>query len=58
MTVTATPPSAVQPSASNEPLMRTEELRVHFPITQGLILERKVGAVRAVDGVSLEVRRG
>ena len=58
MTVAATPPSAVQPSASSEPLMRTEDLRVHFPITQGLILERRVGAVRAVDGVSLEVRRG
>ena len=40
------------------PLMRTDALRVHFPITEGLIIERKVGAVRAVDGVSLEVRRG
>src|SRR5688500_18517383 len=58
MTVAATPPPAVQPPASAEPLMRTEDLRVHFPITQGLILERRVGAVRAVDGASLEVRRG
>jgi oligopeptide/dipeptide ABC transporter ATP-binding protein len=58
MTVAATPPPSVQPPASAEPLMRTEDLRVHFPITQGLILERRVGAVRAVDGVSLEVRRG
>jgi oligopeptide/dipeptide ABC transporter ATP-binding protein len=41
-----------------EPLLRTDALRVHFPITEGLIFERTVGAVRAVDGVSLEVRRG
>ena len=57
MTATATPPS-VPRSSANEPLLRTEGLRVHFPITEGLILERKVGAVRAVDGVSLDVRRG
>jgi oligopeptide/dipeptide ABC transporter ATP-binding protein len=38
--------------------MRTEGLRVHFPITEGLIVERQVGAVRAVDGVTLEVKRG
>ena len=42
----------------NGALMRTENLRVHFPITEGLIIERRVGEVRAVDGVSLEVRRG
>ncbi|MBA4168920.1 MAG: ATP-binding cassette domain-containing protein [Chloroflexi bacterium] len=33
-------------------------MRVHFPITEGILFERRVGAVRAVDGVSLEVRRG
>ena len=38
--------------------MQTEELKVHFPITEGLIFERQVGAVRAVDGVSLDVKRG
>jgi oligopeptide/dipeptide ABC transporter ATP-binding protein len=31
---------------------------VHFPITEGLIFERRVGWVRAVDGVTLDVRRG
>ena len=43
---------------AEEPLLRTEKLEVHFPITEGLIIERRVGSVRAVDGVSLEVRRG
>ena len=32
--------------------------KVHFPITEGLIFQRRIGAVRAVDGVSLDVYRG
>ena len=54
-TASATAPA---PEPAGEPLLRTEKLEVHFPITEGLIIERRVGAVRAVDGVSLEVRRG
>jgi oligopeptide/dipeptide ABC transporter ATP-binding protein len=52
-----TPTSPAEPPAG-QPLLRTEGLKVHFPITSGLIFERRVGAVRAVDGVSLDVRRG
>jgi peptide/nickel transport system ATP-binding protein len=44
--------------SENGALLRIEDLRVHFPITQGLLLRRHVGEVRAVDGVDLEVRRG
>ncbi len=32
--------------------------RKHFPITRGIILKRRVGAVRAVDGIDLAVRSG
>jgi len=39
-------------------LLEVEGLTVHFPITQGLLLERKVGAVHAVDGVDLSIERG
>jgi ABC-type oligopeptide transport system ATPase subunit len=31
---------------------------MHFPLTQGIIFQRKVGAVQAVDGVSFEVKPG
>ena len=34
------------------------DLVKHFPITRGILIQRKVGAVQAVDGVDLEVRRG
>jgi len=38
-------------------LLRAEDVKVHFPIRRG-VLRRQVGAVRAVDGVSLELREG
>jgi oligopeptide/dipeptide ABC transporter ATP-binding protein len=43
---------------SGEPLLRARGLVKHFPITRGIIFQRKIGAVRAVDGVSLEIARG
>jgi oligopeptide/dipeptide ABC transporter ATP-binding protein len=39
------------------PLLQARDLEVHFPIRRGL-LRRRVGTVRAVDGVSLSIRRG
>lgn len=39
------------------PLLEVRDLQVHFPIKSGL-LRRRVGSVRAVDGVSFDVRAG
>jgi oligopeptide transport system ATP-binding protein len=39
-------------------LLEVQGLKVHFPIEKGLLLRRRVGYVRAVDGVDLSVRRG
>ena len=39
-------------------LLEVRGLEVHFPIRKGLLVERTVGAVRAVDGVDLTVERG
>jgi peptide/nickel transport system ATP-binding protein len=46
------------PSAAGGPLLEISGLEVHFPIKRGLVFERTVGAVRAVDGVDLAVPRG
>jgi oligopeptide/dipeptide ABC transporter ATP-binding protein len=43
--------------AAGEPIMEVRDLVKHFPIRQGL-LQRQVGAVQAVDGVSFDVLRG
>jgi oligopeptide transport system ATP-binding protein len=44
-------------SANNDVLLHVENLVMHFPIYRGVI-QRKVGAVHAVDGVSFDVQRG
>ncbi|MEU2225069.1 dipeptide ABC transporter ATP-binding protein [Streptomyces sp. NPDC018347] len=44
-------------SAEREVLLRVEGLTKHFPIKKG-ILQRQVGAVKAVDGLDFEVRKG
>jgi oligopeptide/dipeptide ABC transporter ATP-binding protein len=44
--------------SSPETLVRVRDLVKHFPITRGILVRRSIGAVRAVDGVSFEVRRG
>jgi peptide/nickel transport system ATP-binding protein len=59
VTTAATAPTAPEaPPPGPEPLLRVEGIRVHFPITEGLIFERRVGSVRAVDGVTLDVKHG
>ena len=39
-------------------LLRVEGLVKHFPLTQGIVFRRQVGAVRAVDDISFELRSG
>ena len=46
-----------QAVVESKPILRAEGLRKHFPIRQGL-LSRVVGAVKAVDGVDLELGAG
>jgi oligopeptide transport system ATP-binding protein len=40
------------------PLLAVTDLNKHFPIREGLLIERKVGEVRAVDGVSFTIGSG
>lgn len=39
-------------------LVQVRDLELHFPIKQGIVFQRQVGAVRAVDGISFDVREG
>jgi len=43
---------------SPEPLVVVDNLVKHFPIMQGIIIQRVVGQVRAVDGVSFSIQKG
>jgi oligopeptide/dipeptide ABC transporter ATP-binding protein len=53
----ATPTTATD-AGGDGPLVRVRELVKHFPISRGIIVQRKVGAVQAVDNVSFEIKRG
>jgi oligopeptide transport system ATP-binding protein len=41
-----------------EALVQVRGLKKHFPITSGVIFQRQVGAVKAVDGVDFDVYKG
>jgi oligopeptide/dipeptide ABC transporter ATP-binding protein len=45
-------------SGSGSELLVVEDLKKHFPVTRGIVFQKQVGAVRAVDGVSFTVREG
>ncbi|MEM1030693.1 MAG: dipeptide ABC transporter ATP-binding protein [Myxococcota bacterium] len=55
--VVAAPTSSPPPPDDGPPLLKVDGLSVHFPIRRGF-WSRTQGYVRAVDGVSFEVRRG
>ena len=42
---------------TNSNILEVENLKVHFPVTEGL-LKRQVGSIAAVDGVSFHIKRG
>ena len=39
-------------------LVDVRDLKMHFPLTRGIVLQRVVGYVRAVDGISFSIERG
>lgn len=43
---------------ANETLLDVRDLKMYFPVTRGLVLQRTVGYVHAVDGVSFSIPRG
>ena len=50
--------SVSTPSANGEALLEVQDLVKHFPIKSGVLIDREVGRVRAVDGVSFAVAEG
>jgi len=46
------------PPNNNEALVRGQNLKMYFPITQGIVIQRHIGDVKAVDDVSFDIYRG
>jgi peptide/nickel transport system ATP-binding protein len=53
-----TAPAGNGAATDGDVLLRVDGLTRHFPVTRGVIVRRKIGAVRAVDGIDLSVVRG
>ncbi|MEX2406460.1 MAG: ATP-binding cassette domain-containing protein, partial [Actinomycetota bacterium] len=54
-----TEPSVAPSSLPNgEPLLSVRGLVKYFPLTQGILFKKKVGDVKAVDGVNFDLFKG
>src|SRR5262245_3191227 len=49
---------ALPQSAAERPLVEVRGLTMHFPISEGIVLTRKIGDVKAVDGIDFSIGRG
>ncbi len=45
-------------SPDSNVLVQVRDLKMHFPITEGALIPKVVGHVKAVDGVSFDIKRG
>ncbi len=44
--------------SGNGVLVKVRGLKMHFPITHGIVIQRQVGAIKAVDGITFDIYRG
>ncbi|MFI7041868.1 ABC transporter ATP-binding protein [Microbispora rosea] len=44
--------------ANAESILEVRDLVKHFPLTQGIVVKRQIGAIKAVDGISFDLHRG
>jgi oligopeptide transport system ATP-binding protein len=45
-------------TGSGRTLIEIDDLKMHFPVNRGIIIQRRVGTVKAVDGVSFSIKQG
>ena len=57
MTATAAD-AAASHAGHGQPLLEVEGLQKYFPVTRGIIFQKEVGAVKAVDGLTFSIKRG
>ena len=54
----ATADATAAPKGHGEPLLEVVGLQKYFPVTRGIIFQKQVGAVKAVDGLTFSVAKG
>lgn len=58
MSTTAVSSGQHTTNSESTPILETRDLKVHFPVKRGLIIQRTIGVVKAVDGVDIQIKRG
>jgi len=58
MATTETAPQTTATNGSGDDLLVVENLVKHFPVTRGIIFQKEVASVKAVDGVTFTVKKG
>ena len=53
-----TPAGATSNDQDREVLLEARDLKKHFPVTKGVVLSKVTGHIKAVDGVSFQIRAG
>lgn len=43
---------------SNNPFLEAQDIKTYFPIEKGILIKRRVGSVKAIDGVSFSLEKG
>src|SRR5438270_5801654 len=51
-------PTSKEGGMRQDSLVQVNMLKMYFPITQGIIIQRRVGDIKAVDGLNFSVKRG
>src|SRR5216683_2760132 len=51
-------PEATTVESKTKTLLDVRDLKMYFPLTRGIVIQRVVGHVRAVDGISFSIERG
>lgn len=46
------------PRGARAAVLELKDVRKHFPLTKGALLKRRIGTVKAVDGLSFDIREG
>lgn len=46
------------PRGERATVLELKDVRKHFPLTKGALLKRRIGTVKAVDGLSFDIREG
>ena len=51
-------PAAVSKAEKGQTLLEVNGLKMYFPVTEGVFIQRKVAEVKAVDGISFDIKKG